>query len=162
MRKEPGPATLLHTYPFHPCKRIRRHHPLLPPSQLPIPSRPPCVPSSPYSQFPAKYPIITDNRFYPFRKIIIEYETMIQMTMITIVVSKPIKADLLSMSQRKPSPSEEEERRRRISLRGSLSIIRLRIIPLLWLTILMIGSIRLGMTLGTVCRTRITKHVERG
>lgn len=56
-------------------------------------------------------------------------EYMIQMTMITIVVSKPINADLLSMSQRKPSPSEEEERRRRISLRGSLSIIRLRIIP---------------------------------
>lgn len=51
------------------------------------------------------------------------------MTMITIVVSKPIKADLLSMSQRKPSPSEKEERRRRIPLRGSLSIIRLRIIP---------------------------------
>lgn len=136
-----------------PCKRIRRHHPLLPNWWFLVDVRT----VSRIDNFPVNYPII-DTDSIRFKK-------------------------LLSTLPRRSSTRETRDPNRsrltRTRLKENLPPVRRRgggslwegpsrssacelFPPLIVLTILMIASVRCSTLGKLVCRTRITKHVEHG
>lgn len=102
-----------------PCKRIRRHHPLLPNWRFLVDVRT----VSRINNSSVNYPII-DTDSIRFKKLLSTLPRRSSTRETRDPNRSPINAD---SSQRKPSPCEEE--RRRVPLRRSLSIIRLQIIP---------------------------------
>lgn len=143
-----------------PCKRIRRHHPLLPNWWFLVDVRT----VSRIDNSPVNYPII-DTDSIRFKKLL---STLYYYSSKTILHSRN------SWSQ-----SSYRSRLTRTRLKENLPPVRRRgggtlwedpsrssacelFPPLIVLTILMIASVRCSTLGKLVCRTRITKHVEHG